>query len=59
MNEQMQPAVTGPVEPPVMQHTPGPWHTNGYSSPITGAITVYHRPFGLGDVAEVYDIADA
>lgn len=25
MNEQMPPAVTGPVEPTVMQHTPGPW----------------------------------
>ena len=25
MNKQMQPAVTGPVEPTVVQHTPGPW----------------------------------
>ena len=39
--------------------TPGPWHTNGNSSPITGAITVYHRPFGLGDIAEVHCIEDA
>jgi hypothetical protein len=28
MNEQMPPAVTGPVEPTVMQHTPGPWNVN-------------------------------
>lgn len=40
-------------------HTPGPWFTNGYSSPMTGAITVYNKPFGLGDVAEVHDINDA
>ena len=25
MNEKTQPAVAGPVEPTVMQHTPGPW----------------------------------
>ena len=25
MNETTQPAVAGPVEPTVMQHTPGPW----------------------------------
>lgn len=42
-----------------MSHTPGPWITNGYSSPISGTITVYHKPFGLGDVAEVHDINDA
>ena len=41
------------------QHTPGPWHTNGYASPISGAITVYHKPYGLGDVADVHDAADA
>lgn len=26
MNETQQPAVAGPVEPTVRQHTPGPWH---------------------------------
>lgn len=34
-------------------HTPGPWVTNGYRSPTSGAITVFNRPFGLGDIAEV------
>lgn len=28
MNETTQPAVAGPVEPTVMQHTPGPWKVN-------------------------------
>ena len=26
MNETTRPAVAGPVQPTVMQHTPGPWH---------------------------------
>lgn len=36
------------------KHTPGPWLTNGYRSPIDGAICVFHRPFGLGDIASVW-----
>lgn len=41
------------------KHTPGPWMTNGYSSPLAGGITVFSKPFGLGDVAVVADEADA
>ena len=33
MNEQMPPAVAGPVEPTVMQHTRGPWVT-GNTDPL-------------------------
>lgn len=37
MNETTQPAVAGPVEPTVMQHTPGPWHVSG-SGPTVYAL---------------------
>ena len=39
-------------------HTPGPWHIGGRT--ITRpTLTIFHKPFGLGDVAEVYEEANA
>jgi hypothetical protein len=42
-----------------VRHTHGPWLTNGFVSPVDGAITVYNKPFGQGDVAKVYKPEDA
>jgi hypothetical protein len=40
------------------QHTPGPWHIGGRTV-LRPTLTIYHKPFGLGDVAEVYEDANA
>lgn len=39
-------------------HTPGPWLI-GAETPMRPTFTIYNKPFGLGDVAEVYSDADA
>lgn len=36
--------------------TPGPWRTN--LGRVERAITIYHQPHGLGDVALVYGSVD-
>lgn len=38
--------------------TPGDWHI-GQPTPMRPTHTLYNKPFGLGDVAEVYGEADA
>ena len=40
------------------KHTPGPWHI-GARTFFRPTLTIFHKPFGLGDVAEVYEDADA
>lgn len=40
------------------KHTPLPWLV-GAATPLRPTYTVFHRPFGLGDVAEVSTEADA
>ena len=46
MNEQMPPAVTGPVEPTVMQHTRGPWHVSGM---VRAAVVIGDDVLRLGN----------
>ena len=40
------------------KHTPGPWHIGGRTI-LRPTLTIFHKPFGLGDVAEVHEEADA
>ena len=40
------------------KHTPGPWQIGGRTI-LRPTLTIFHIPFGLGDVAEVYEEADA
>ena len=40
------------------KHTPGPWQIGGRTI-LRPTLTIFHKPFGLGDVAEVYEEADA
>ena len=40
------------------KHTPGPWHIGGRTI-LRPTLTIFHKPFGLGDVAEVYEEANA
>ena len=40
------------------KHTPGPWHIGGRTI-LRPTLTIFHKPFGLGDVAEVYEEVDA
>ena len=39
-------------------HTPGPWHIGGRTI-LRPTFTIFRKPFGLDDVAEVYEEADA
>ena len=40
------------------KHTPGPWFV-GAQTPLRPTRTIYHQPFGLGDIAEVFNEDDA
>ena len=58
MNEQMQPAVTGPVEPTVMQRLYEPWNAS-LKTKKTNNIGIYNRVGELVATLDVHQCATA